>query len=40
MSPSNHHQYKRGSATNGTRYKYRKGQVEWTVSNVMAIHLL
>jgi hypothetical protein len=28
MSPSNHHQYKRGSATNGTRYKYRKGQVE------------
>jgi hypothetical protein len=28
MSPSNHHQYKRGSATNGTRYSYRKGEVE------------
>ena len=28
MSPSNHHQYKRGSATNGTRYTYRKGKVE------------
>ena len=29
MSPStSHHHYKRGSATNGTRYTYRKGQVE------------
>jgi hypothetical protein len=29
MSPStSHHHYKRGSATNGTRYSYRKGQVE------------
>ena len=29
MSPSiSHHHYKRGSATNGTRYTYRKGKVE------------
>jgi hypothetical protein len=29
MSPStSHHHYKRGSATNGTRYSYRKGEVE------------
>ena len=29
MSPStSHHHYKRGSATNGTRYTYRKGLVE------------
>ena len=29
MSPSaSHHSYKRGSATKGTRYTYRKGKVE------------
>ena len=29
MSPSiSHHHYKRGSATKGTRYTYRKGKVE------------